>query len=1246
VQVTNYDDEKATVVITPVNNNTAESDTLASNVGGAFDVTLLATPSKPVLVHIDSTNEAEGVVFADDASLTFTPASWNVPQTVHMLGVDDLYQDGDTAYKVVVSTDSPDTFDGATYDAKFAGLRYEVDMINLDNNVASVYATILKGNTSEAGDSGSFILKLATIPTASVIFAISSSDIDEAMVLPSIVVLAADNWDLGVEVTATGMNSNKGDGDTGFNITVMSLVSDDPLYRNQPALHVPFVNIENPINKFLLSATTSPAACRTSESGGECDVLVTATNWFSGGEGFSAFKKVSVTLTTGDPTEGKPVNSAGAVADSVVVEFNASTSATNLTVVIRGVDDSIEDFNVSYHISLTATIETEDGVVIDISADKVTTAVGMVNVDNDEAGLVISMPSGLQTTESGDMVTFTARLRSEPSQSVSLQVLSNSTEAAVTTGATLTFTPANWNTAQLVRVTGQDDATVDGDQYYHIYGNSASTDVAYDSLNFVQPRMTNQDNDKVSTSLHVMQFGEQLAGKLSQNVDETGSSTTFQVGLSAAPSADATVLVTSGDPTEGLVSPASLVFNTSNWAAMQNVTVTGQDDLLDDDNSVFTIDLSVVSQDTALNGTLWRLRTVNMEDDVLRLSQHSCTTSETGGSCTVEVSIFNWLTSFEQIEIFLASSDTTEGTISVSHIVIESGNWSSPTVVTITGVDDFMDDGDVPHQMTLNATLKYKPAGANASITKQIRSEAVQVINTNNDTAGLNVVQLGTETNEAGTTKCNVSVVLLTEPLQTAILDPSEGTFDSSSLHFYKFNWNVPQTIVVSGVNDFIKDGDIVYQINIVGGDAFSGNTEEYQGVAQSLSFTNLDDDVVAINVEMIESVSTESGDKASFKITLNSEPIAAVIYTLSTDDASEGQVETSIIVALAPDNWNTGVLVEVKGQPDDEVDGDVVYHIAITPVVSDDPGYKALPIKQVELTNLDDVSSLLQISMSPTQCVVNEDGGSCPILLSVAGWYMGDVYKVRDKYRYAFKKLTLVLTSTDVGEGLLNCAAGDNACVSSNGDSAGISVTVVFTAGGTKTVDIVGQDDAKVDGDIQFLVGVSGTLRTGDDVDSDVHPVQFLTKQVLVVNMDSDGAGLVVTSHCPTGGIRTTELGDFCRITAKLSAEPPFGLKVIVDASSTDLTEGTVSNSTGSPLVLDSTNWNTGVVVTVTGMEDSAVDGDQSYNVTIVTTCAQNEQFNALTSTSSFVNMDNDVGGSPFYVTQDGSEITHRFFG
>ena len=62
--------------------------------------------------------------------------------------------------------------------------------------------------------------------------------------------------------------------------------------------------------------------------------------------------------------------------------------------------------------------------------------------------------------------------------------------------ASLTFTTANWNTAQTVTVTGVDDGLDDGDIAYSIVTAAAtSSDGNYNGMNPSDVSVTNTDND-------------------------------------------------------------------------------------------------------------------------------------------------------------------------------------------------------------------------------------------------------------------------------------------------------------------------------------------------------------------------------------------------------------------------------------------------------------------------------------------------------------------------------------------------------------------------------------------------------------------------------------------------------------------------------------------------------------------------------------------------------------------------------
>ena len=182
------------------------------------------------------------------------------------------------------------------------------------------------------------------------------------------------------------------------------------------------------------------------------------------------------------------------------------------------------------------------------------------------------------------MVTFTVALNSEPTADVVLGLSSSDTGEGTVSPSALTFTAANWSTAQTVTVTGVDDALDDGNQSFSIVIAAAtSTDTGYAGINPADVTVTNTDNDSAGITVNA------AVGLTVTEAAGMGNTATFTVVLNAQPTAAVTVGLTSGDTSEGTVSPASLSFSTANWNVAQTVTVTGVDDALDDGDVSFSI---------------------------------------------------------------------------------------------------------------------------------------------------------------------------------------------------------------------------------------------------------------------------------------------------------------------------------------------------------------------------------------------------------------------------------------------------------------------------------------------------------------------------------------------------------------------------------------------------------------------------------------------------------------------------------
>ncbi|NJL67219.1 MAG: hypothetical protein HC894_11400 [Microcoleus sp. SM1_3_4] len=70
---------------------------------------------------------------------------------------------------------------------------------------------------------------------------------------------------------------------------------------------------------------------------------------------------------------------------------------------------------------------------------------------------------------------------------------------------------------------------------------------------------------------------------------ETGGTDKFTIKLNSQPTADVTINLRSNNEAEGIVSPTSVTFNSSNWNLEQTVTVTGAPDRVFDGSQIYSI---------------------------------------------------------------------------------------------------------------------------------------------------------------------------------------------------------------------------------------------------------------------------------------------------------------------------------------------------------------------------------------------------------------------------------------------------------------------------------------------------------------------------------------------------------------------------------------------------------------------------------------------------------------------------------
>src|SRR5205823_10320235 len=121
----------------------------------------------------------------------------------------------------------------------------------------------------------------------------------------------------------------------------------------------------------------------------------------------------------------------------------------------------------------------------------------------------------------------------------------------------------------------------------------------------------------------------------------------------------------------------------------------------------------------------------NSDDDVTGIQVAPLTglvTTEAGGTATFTVKLASQPTA--DVTIPISSSNLAEGTVGPASVTFTTANWSVAQTVTVTGVDDAVDDGDVAYTLATGAATSTDPnySGVDAA--------DVSATNRDDDTAG------------------------------------------------------------------------------------------------------------------------------------------------------------------------------------------------------------------------------------------------------------------------------------------------------------------------------------------------------------------------------------------------------------------------------------------------------------------------------------------------------------------------------
>ena len=792
-------------------------------------------------------------------------------------------------------------------------------------------------------------------------------------------------------------------------------------------------------------------------------------------------------------------------------------SSINLTLPL---ETPIKLFAYRYVESLALSIASSNEVEYDSYGESDTFAIA---TDSSEESVTIFLTTngtpGVQVTDANDTsvtsgktfespyapaFTFNVKLTKKPKSDVILPLSSSDTTEGTVSPSSLTFTRTNWGVAQTVTVAGVSnsaDSTSDtSNQNYTItLGVPESTDLDYSSLSATTLAMTNVDLSSAGFSIASSRTGESLIDLANpvlvtaEDTNDPAHQDTFTVVLQKQPEAQVVLPLSSSDTGEGVVSPSSLTFTTTNWNQPQTVTVTGQNDAVDEgENTLYEVRFGAVqSQDVSYAGfQLPAVPVSNLDDDTAKLLirplvtrydndtlQSGTSTPEWDPYSTLEVTEGNGPEA--AFAVSLQTQPTDNVTVTLSRVIntYDSGliksllpeqqvvigssdtsqtltftpaNWSNEVTITVQAVDDALVEGGDANT-AFPETYQYEEFLLGQTDTKdtayQNLKRALRVFASDNDERGIQVSSSASESSQSFDYSIRLNSRPINDVTLTLTLTTGDGNLSPGTLTFTSENWDQLQTVTVTPNllgSDGYSYGDLSFTLGVsISNSGGSG----YDEIADALLFQTDNREITLKDTRapVVSSASVQAdhnivgiGGEVTIKL-VASEPLnipdtSAVALELKTASATSRTASLSYLEALEGDSSlpNSVMVFTYTVQEGDGIAAlELANDSALTGVIKDTGGSSNELVLDNATANLNLVGAPRLDGVRPTSLAVSLAGaGGASVLRGNGLFYGGSTLQ---------DNVTLTLSASDSSGVTGYYAVLDNSSVSPlNGSESG----------------------------------------------------------------------------------------------------------------------------------------------------------------------------------------------------------------
>ncbi|MCY4232816.1 MAG: spondin domain-containing protein [Bacteroidetes bacterium] len=741
-------------------------------------------------------------------------------------------------------------------------------------------------------------------------------------------------------------------------------------------------------------------------------------------------------------------------------------------------------------------------------------------------------------------------------------------------GLSLLNSDNTWKSSEEVMLFVYDAGTDSGPSY-----TSSNADVTpHENIERIagSPFLVSGNVKPVGTFLFELKNSKTITVQSSITVTEGGSSS-LNVRLNAAPTANATVTFSDFINPDLSRNPTSLVFTTTDYNTPKTVTITAasDDDAIDEAAETITLTAngggySSVTRDVTVT-------VIDIDEIALDVSPTALNIAE-GSSLSYNVRLKSEPAGTVTVAITGASNEITA---SPASLTFATTNWNVNQPVNVTAN---VDDNAIDEQITLTNTAAgggYGSAPAVGVTVTANDNEQVELVvtpltlNVDEGSSETYTVKLGSE--PQGTVTVEVSgasgMISVDTDLNTQGLQ--------SSLSFTTSDWDDLQTVTVRADQD---DNAIDEQVTLT-------NTASGGGYASAASVgvtVNANDDEEARLVLAPVTLNIDEGASNSYTLTLNSEPSASVTVTVSSNsqnvtiDADSGTSGNQNTLTFTTSTWNDPQNVIVSAGHDDDGENEEVT------LNHDATGGNFESVSSsLAVTIMDDDEAELLIN--PTSIIILEG---------------------------ASETYTIALATEPQGTVTVDVAGGSGVItVDTDSNTQGLQSSLTFTTSTWNTAQSITVTALEDNDESNHDITVTNTASGADyaSVEADLS----------ITVMDNDEPGLMVNPVSLTvneGGVAT--------YTIQLTTLPSGTVTVEITGESDGITLDSDANTNGdqSTLIFTTSNWNSPQTVTVSAGQDN----DSINDVVTLTHSASGANYQSVETVAIEITVaDDDLSGA-----------------